>query len=128
MPEPTQDRVPQQVFLTLLHAQEDGALMAELNERLVELVHTMHQEQTQRGGKPRGSLSIAFDLKLDHTGVMEVAADVKVKEPRTERSRSIFYRMADNSLSPNNPKQLTMDLAGPRSVDGPAPMRIVSGA
>lgn len=119
-------RVEQPAFLTLLNAQEDGTLVAELNDRLIELVNTMHQEQTSRGGKPRGSLSIAFDFKLDHTGVMEVSADVKVKEPKTERSRSIFYRMSDNSLSPNNPKQITMDLGAPREVNAPQQaMRVV---
>lgn len=120
---PTRHTPP--AFQTLLFACEDGTLLAELDERLQDLVATMHQEQVARGGKPRGALSISFAFTLDHTGIMEVAADVKVKEPKTERSRTIFYRLNDNSLSPNNPKQLTMDLGAPREVPAPSQMRVV---
>ncbi len=113
-------------FQTLVTACEDGALFDELNTRVRELVATMHQEQQARGGKPKGALSVSFSFSLDSGGIMEVSAAVAVKEPKTERSRTIFYRLRDNSLSPNNPKQLTMDLAAPRHVDAPAAMKIVS--
>lgn len=113
-----------QAFLTLLRAAEDGTLLAELGDQLTELVGTLHQEQTARGGKPKGALSVTFAFSLDRDGIMDVAADVKVKEPKTERSRTIFYRLNDNTLSPNNPKQLTMDLP-PREVAAPSQMRVV---
>lgn len=100
-PNDTAPPIPQQgTFVTVLRASEDRALLDELNDRMRELVATMHQEQTSRGGKPKGALSVAFGLQLDHTGVMEISATVSVKEPKTERSRTIFYRTSDNSLSP----------------------------
>lgn len=123
-PPPADAKPSVPAFLTLLSACEDGTLLTELNDRVRELVATIHQEQQSRGGKPKGALSISFDFKLDQGGVMEVSADVKVKEPKTERSRTIFYRLGDNTLSPNNPKQISMDLA-PRQIDAPAAMRVI---
>lgn len=117
--------IQQKNFQTLLSACEDGALLSELNDRMTDLVAVMRQEQHARGGEPKGNLSVAFSFKLDRSGIMEVSADVRVKEPKTERSRTIFYTLNDNSLSPNNPKQITMDLA-PREVPAPREMRVVS--
>lgn len=101
-------------FATLLHAAEDGRLIDELNERTRELVHVMRQEQAARGGKPKGAITLSFAFSLDQHGLMEVTANVATKEPKAERSRSIFYTLQDNSLSPNNPKQIVMDLDRPR--------------
>lgn len=116
--------VPQQNFLTLLSACEDGALLSELNDRARELIAVMHQEAMRTGSKPRGSLAIAFDFKLDK-GIVEVSADVKVREPKAERSRTIFYKLNDNTLSPNNPKQISMDLGTTHDVDTTREMKIV---
>lgn len=116
--------VAQQSFLTLLSACEDGALLSELNDRMRDLVAVMKQEQSARGGEPRGALSVSFSFKMERSGITEVSADVRVKEPKTERSRSIFYTLNDNSLSPNNPKQISMDLA-PREVEAPPAMRVM---
>jgi hypothetical protein len=117
--------VQQDSFLTLLNACEDGALVSELNDRVRDLVATMAQEGMARGGKPKGGITVSFSFALDQGGIMEVSANVAVKEPKTERSRTIFYRLKDNTLSPNNPKQITMDLA-PRHADAPQSMKIVS--
>lgn len=116
--------VQQQNFLTLLAACEDGALLSELNDRARELIAVMQNEATSRGSKPRGSLALSFEFKLDK-GIVEVSADVKVREPKAERSRTIFYRLNDNTLSPNNPKQITMDLGGPRQVEDAREIKIV---
>lgn len=126
MPETKDSPIQQQNFITLLSACEDGALLAELNDRARDLVSTMYQEQMARGGKPKGSLTLGFEFKLDQSGIIEVSADVKVREPKTERSRTIFYRLQDNSVSPNNPKQITMDLGAPREATAPQQqMRVV---
>lgn len=122
MPESTAPAPP--AFQTLCGAAEDGRLLDELNQRVCELVATMRQEQSARGGKPKGALTLAFAFALDQHGLMEVTANVTVKEPKAERSRSIFYALQDNTLSPNNPKQLTMDLGAPREVIPPA-MKVI---
>lgn len=111
-------------FQTLVGAAENGTLLDELNTSVRDLVQTMYEHQTARGGKPKGSLSLSFSFTMDQHGLMEVVADVNVKEPKAARSRSIMYRTAGNSLSPNNPKQTTMDLGAPREVPA-APMRVV---
>lgn len=111
-------------FQTLCSAAEDGRLLDELNQRVCELVAVMRTEQSARGGKPKASLTLAFAFQLDQHGMMEVTANVTTKEPKAERSRSIFYALHDNTLSPNNPKQLTMDLGTPREMVPPA-MKVI---
>jgi hypothetical protein len=106
-------------FQTLCNAAEDGRLLDELNLRTQELVGVMRSEQQARGGKPKGSLTLSFSFSLDQHGLMAVQANVTTKEPKAERSRSIFYALQDNTLSPNNPKQITMDLGTPREVAPP---------
>ncbi len=112
-------------FETLCNAAEDGRLLDELNERTRELVAVMRNEQSARGGKPKASLTLAFSFQLDQHGMMEVTANVTTKEPKAERSRSIFYALQDNTLSPNNPKQIVMDLGTPREVAPPPAMKVV---
>ena len=124
MEQSTQSPPAPPAFQTLCGAAEDGRLMDELNQRVCELVSTMRQEQSARGGKPKGSLTLSFAFALDQHGLMEVTANVAVKEPKAERSRSIFYALQDNTLSPNNPKQLTMDLGAPREV-APLAMKVI---
>lgn len=124
-PMPEQQSTPAPpAFQTLCGAAEDGRLLDELNQRVCDLVSTMRQEQQARGGKPKGSLALTFSFSLDQHGLMEVQANVAVKEPKAERSRSIFYALQDNTLSPNNPRQLTMDLGTPREVVPPT-MKVV---
>lgn len=110
---------PPSAFPTLLSASEDGRLLDDLNEQLTKLVGAMRNEQLARGGRPKGSLTLGFSFQLDNNGIMEVVASVATKEPKAERSRSIFYAVQNNTLSPNNPEQLTMDLGTPREVPAP---------
>ncbi len=111
-------------FQTLVSAAEDGRLLDELNDSVRELVDVMHKQQQARGGKPKGALTVSFNFTMDQHGLMEVIANVNVKEPKAERSRSIMYRLQDNTLSPNNPKQITLDLGTPREMPAPELMVI----
>lgn len=115
---------PLGAFGALLLAAEDGKLADELSDRVKELVGTMAEEQRRRGGKPKGSLTLSLGFSLDSGGVMEVVANVTLKEPKAERSRSIFYALRDNTLSPNNPKQYAMDLEPNREVPA-AELRVI---
>lgn len=124
MPQTTPPAGSPQAFEVLVSSCEDGTLLAELNDRVRDLIGALHQQQVARGGTPKGSFSVAFQFSLDHAGILEVSAAVAVKEPKAERSRTIFYRLGDNSLSPNNPRQLTMDLP-PRTVEGDRELRVV---
>ncbi len=112
-------------FQTLVGAAEDGRLLDELNVVLTDLVATMRKEQLARGGRPKGALTLGFALQLDQHGMMEVTANMKVTEPKAERSRSMFYTLQDNTLSPNNPRQISMELGTPREAPAPAAMRVI---
>lgn len=120
----TTPREVQPAFQTLCGAAEDGRLLDDLNERVRQLVNVLRSEQQARGGSPKGALTLSFAFQLDQHGLMEVTANVKTTEPKAQRSRSIFYALQDNTLSPNNPKQLTADLGTPREVPTPA-MKVI---
>ncbi len=122
--EPASPSPPPLAFQALVSSAESGLLLDELNLRVTELVKVMEREQRKSGGKPKASLALSFAFQLDQNGVMEVTASVTTKEPKTERSRSIFYALKNGMLSPNNPKQLTMDLGTPRELPA-AEMRVI---
>jgi hypothetical protein len=106
-------------FVPLVEGCESGLLLDELSDRTRELIDALYQHTQLRGGTAKGTLTLSFEIRCDHQGLLDVRANVATKEPKAERERSIFYRLPDNSLSANNPKQLTMDLP-PRAVDAPA--------
>lgn len=109
---------PGNAFLPILESCEDGVLLDELSDRVRDLIAAMREQQSARGTRPRGSLTLKLDFVMDAVTV-EVRADVSVKEPKTERQRSIFWYLRDHSLSANNPRQIVMDLP-PREVDIPS--------
>lgn len=104
-------------FIQFLNTVEDGHLLLDLGVELEKLVRDMKQEAASRGGKPKGSLSVTFGLTLD-SGIVEIAADIRVKPPKRSRGKSIMYPTKEGQLTANNPRQLAMDFDhAPRTVN-----------
>lgn len=111
-------------FLAMLAQLEDGVLVEELTDQLRELVSAMHAQARDAGGKPTAKLTVVLSLKLDG-GLFEVSAGVSAVPPKPVRPRSLFYRAGDNTLTPNNPKQLELGIP-PKDVVAPtAGVRVV---
>lgn len=106
-----------QTFNATLSQLEDGRVESELNDRLVELVNLMQQQERLVGGKPKGKLVLSLDLKLE-AGAFEIVADISTKRPKTPRARSILWATRDGQLTPQNPRQVEMELA-PRDIPAP---------
>lgn len=95
-------------FTLFLQEVEDGRLHGDLSEALRDLVAQLHDASGQRG-KSSGTLGVTFTLKLDG-GVIEVAADYKVKAPKLARGRSVFWATPENNLTRRNPAQPDLPL------------------
>lgn len=91
-------------FSQVLGAIEDGVFHQEATEKLRDLIAQLHDVARDQGGKPSGSLSMDFKLTLD-SGVVEVVADLKVKTPKSQRGKTIFWATPENHLTKRNPRQ-----------------------
>lgn len=117
-------------FLAFLKDVEDGRLAAELADQMQEIGRILPQHARLHGGKPKASVTITLDYKLDD-GVVEVRAEFKTKLPKAPRVKSIFYALKDGSFSTDNPKQVEMKFREPERTTAPVrdviPMRATSG-
>lgn len=106
-------------FTALLGAVEDGQFHADLTDALREIVAELQDSFRDQGGKPKARLDLSFDFRLDG-GVIEVNCDLKVKKPRAQRSKSVFWSTPDNLLTRRNPKQQELPLRHVPPVSAPA--------
>jgi hypothetical protein len=96
-------------FAILMSTLEGGSLNAELSKELRDLIADMNDHRAAYGGRAvNGEISISLKFKLDE-GIMEIAADTKVKGPRPKRGRSILWVTPENNLSQENPQQRKFD-------------------
>jgi hypothetical protein len=91
-------------FTAFLAQVEDGELHEDLTRALTDLIATLHDHAHATGGKPAGTIAITLKFRLDRE-VVEVAGDLKVSKPKTERARSIFWTTPENHLTRLNPRQ-----------------------
>jgi hypothetical protein len=93
-------------FADLLREHGGGSTHDELSEKLQELVAAVTTE-----GKG-GSLTFTVSVKPAGrgSGALEVAADIKLKAPKTAPTVSIFYATPSNGLTRQDPNQMTMEL------------------
>ncbi|MBC7844105.1 MAG: hypothetical protein H7099_17480 [Gemmatimonadaceae bacterium] len=103
----------------LMAAAEDGNLLCELDEQVVRVVHALRTQHDKAGGKPKGSITVKINMKLENQ-VMMVTADVQTKEPKRERTTTFLYPLKDNTLAINNPKQGDLFPAGESPRTAPA--------
>lgn len=94
-------------FAVMVSGLDDGALHAELTEKLEQVVAALREAKRNQGGKPKASLTLSLDFKLDGE-TTDVYADIKVAYPKRTRNRTILYINADNRLSQSNPRQQTL--------------------
>jgi hypothetical protein len=91
-------------FSTLISGLEDGALHDELTDEVRRIVAELHNVRMNQGGKPKASLAIKIEFKLD-SDVIEVSAETKAVLPKRVRNKTVLYATQDNNLTARNPKQ-----------------------
>ncbi|BBK30274.1 hypothetical protein EDC65_2280 [Stella humosa] len=108
-------------FAQFIGTAEDGELHQDLSDQLVEIVAALENHVRDRGGKPSATLALTIGFKLDN-GLLEVRAEYKIKLPKSERAKSVFWTTPENHLSRRNPRQQELPL---RSIDDRREVRSV---
>lgn len=113
------DMLAAQSFDRLIALHEDGNLNHDLSEWMREAVANVSNHYDEYRGKPSAKVSVEISITCEE-GVLVVVAKPKVSMPQPPRPKRIYYATEGNALTPNNPKQLRMDLrqvdAGPKEV------------
>lgn len=92
-------------FGVVLSEIDGGACIAELGEKLQEVVNATAEKAAATMRKASGELTIKLLLKTDEKGRVELGWDAKPKLPAPVRSKTMFYVTDGGNLSPTNPKQ-----------------------
>jgi hypothetical protein len=97
-------------FDAFLRHIDDGVLHADASKELHDLAAKLHDYVGAHGGIAKGSLILTISLAALANGTVDVVADVKTKEPKPKRARSVFWLTKGNNLSPENPRQQKLPL------------------
>ena len=104
-------------FTDAMASMEDGQLIQDLADMQRDILAALHNASLDQGGKPKASLSIKLDYKMD-SGVIEIVADVKSSLPKTKRARTVMWATPENNLCRNNPRQRNLFEDVNRNDDG----------
>lgn len=86
-------------FLQLLQSHRRGEIPGEADAALTDILTAMREH----GGK--GKLTLTLNLKLNKTGQVELAPDLKVEKPRRAMSTGLFFTDDDGNLMRRDPNQ-----------------------
>jgi hypothetical protein len=93
----------------LLQNLEDGQLLNDLTDKLVELNGKL-AKQSAAVGKAKGELTLKIKLASDQGGTVQIDAEITMKEPKPPRARSVLWMAKDNNLANENPRQTKLPL------------------
>lgn len=96
-------------FALILGQCEDGQLHAELSEKLQALNANL-SKHAESFGKAKGEIVLSLKLSVDQLGTTQIEADIKIKEPKVVRPRSVFWLNSSNNLLNENPRQTKLPL------------------
>lgn len=97
-----------QNFGQLVARLDQGDLHRALSDSLVEIVGQLHDAR-DKGAKPAASLVLTLKFTMVK-GEIEIAHNFKTAMPERPGGRDLMWSTPDNRLTPNNPRQQSMDL------------------
>lgn len=86
-------------FLQLLQSHRRGEIPVEADAALTDILTALRLH----GGK--GKLTLTLNLKLNKTGQVELAPDLKAEKPRRAMSTGLFFTDDDGKLMRRDPNQ-----------------------
>ena len=100
-------------FLQLLQSHRRGEIPAEADAALTDILTALREH----GGK--GKLTLTLNMKLNKTGQIDLAPDLKVEKPRRAMSTGLFFTDDDGNLMRRDPNQgdWVDDIAARRDLD-----------
>ncbi len=90
---------PPITFLQLLQSHRRGEIPNEADAALTDILAALREH----GGK--GKLTLTLNLKLNKTGQIELAPDLKAEKPRRAMSTGLFFTDDDGNLMRRDPNQ-----------------------
>lgn len=106
---PEDSRYEQRTLSAVLLQLENGETHSEATDMLRELMAALEEAQAQRGGKPKGKLTLEIEFKLED-GMVEATPTVKVSGPKLARRKTLFWLTPNNNLTLRNPAQRELGL------------------
>ena len=91
-------------FSQLIAQHEDGALNADLSNKLRDIIASLNQQFIDHGGKPTASLTVKLGFKLD-SHCVEVTVNATESLPKEARGKTIYWSTSGNMLTRSNPRQ-----------------------
>lgn len=117
--EDRQDPAACQSFSHLIATHEAGNLNHDMSGWMRDAVANVSNHYHEYRGKPSAKIAVEITITCEE-GTLVVVAKPTVKMPQPPRPKRIYYATEGNALTPNNPKQIQMDLrqvgGGPREV------------
>ena len=96
-------------FSVILSQCEDGALHAELSEKMQALAKKMARH-AENYGSAKGTFTLKLSLSMDAMGTTQIDADIVIKEPKAGRARSVFWLNPSHNFLNENPRQTKLPL------------------
>jgi hypothetical protein len=109
-------------IVELIGGIDDGALYAQLQDDLTDLVAALRKRFAAAGGSPKAKLKIELAFRFDGK-IVEILPSVTTQLPRPVRGKGVFWATRDNKLSPQNPQQLDLGVPA-RDVATEAPRHL----
>lgn len=95
-------------FNTLVGLFDRGALAAETNAKLADLVQILNEQGAVNPKKKiKGSITVTIDLSLQND-IVSLAGVVSVKKPKEDPRSTMLWITKDGSLSNEHPTQIDM--------------------
>lgn len=108
------------VFLSQM---EEGAFLGDLS-REIQQANIELARHAESNGKAKGQVTIVINLAHDSAGVVDVKGEIKVKLPKSSRSRTVFWADAEGNLESKNPKQGNLNF---KSIPSDSPAKDLGG-
>lgn len=116
------DEAPRNFGVFLAHM-EEGAFVEDLSTELVR-ANVELAKHAEHNGKAKGQITVVIDLNYQANGTIDVTGELKVKLPKSRRSRTVFWDKGDGNLSNKNPKQESLPF---RDVSADSPAKDIAG-
>ncbi|WP_422074154.1 hypothetical protein [Tranquillimonas rosea] len=94
----------------ILALPDGGEFLQSLLAQHAELMASLQDHVNAHHKKASGSMTLKLSFGMDKHGTVEIKADADFKPPKEPAAKAIAWMGSDNRLTPQNPRQTTMDL------------------
>ena len=108
--------IPRGSFADVIATSTRGAINDDATAEMRKLVAEMQTVQRNRGGEPKGKMTLELSFKVNENGVFEITSDIKVKRPAMAKTRAFLFATKDGSLSEEDQRQMKLPLGEVKDV------------